>query len=107
MLSVRPPLRSLAFDRGVFMLSKYLAFLALLAVACSAVGCSGDSVPGGSILRDATRAEVFRVGEAMTANSAEKTIGGYPILATGKEQGRDFATRLSKVLRSSGVTKNQ
>lgn len=34
-------------------------------------------------------------------------IGGYPILATGKEQGSDFAARLSKVLRSDGVTPNR
>ncbi|MES2794301.1 MAG: hypothetical protein V4719_32100 [Planctomycetota bacterium] len=47
------------------------------------------------------------MGSQAIANGSDKTIGYYPILATGREQGADFARRLSKVLLSSGVTQNQ
>jgi hypothetical protein len=67
------------------------------------LGCG----PGVPVPRQPTRVEVFRVGPEPADSPAGGTIGGYPILATGKEQGPDFAARLSKVLRSGGVTKNQ
>lgn len=49
---------------------------------------------------------MFRVSERVDPQ-ARNAIGGYPILATGPEQGVDFAARLAKVLRSRGVTPNR
>lgn len=83
--------------------------VAILATIVTAVWYStaSNNIPGGSILRDAKRAEVFRVGPEPVANATGGVIGGYPILATGKEQGANYAARLSKVLRSGGVTQNR
>jgi len=73
----------------------------------SGLGCdSRNNSHGAAILHDANRVEVFRVGEEEDPH-AENTIGGYPILATGKTQGPDFAARLSKILQSSSVTQNR
>jgi hypothetical protein len=76
--------------------------------ACSRSDLSGTNhIPGRSIIHDATRVEVFRVEAEPAPNPSGKTIGGFAILATGKEQGADFAARLSQVLLSGGVTQNQ
>jgi hypothetical protein len=79
------------------------AFLAVVTV----VGSGCNEIPGEAILRNARRVEVFRVGSEPASDATAKTIGGFPILAVGKEQGVDYAARLSKVLRSDGVTQNQ
>jgi hypothetical protein len=72
------------------------------------LGCgSSERIPGESKLREPTRVEVFRVGSELASSTDKATIGGYPILATGKEQGSDFAARLLKILRSDGVTPNR
>ena len=72
------------------------------------LGCdSGNRIPSATTIRGPTRVEVFRVGSTPADPSAGDTIGGYPILATGKEQGPDFAARLAKLLRSDGVTPNR
>ncbi len=70
-------------------------------------GCGSSMLPGESIVTGATRVEVFRVGSEQTNPQDGKALGGYPILATGKEQGADFAARLAKVLKSDGVTPNR
>jgi hypothetical protein len=57
-----------------------------------------------SILRNADRVEVFRVAPIRPRTSTGDTIGGYPTLAVGKEQGSEFAARLSTALRRWGVT---
>ena len=85
-------------------------FFAILFVALSfgVAGCGdANGVAGGSILRGATRVEVFRVGPDETTKPGVETIGGYPILATAPEQGPEFAARLSAVLRGDGVTPNR
>jgi hypothetical protein len=57
------------------------------------------------------RVEVFRVSPREIGRASGKTdvqtINGYPILATGTEQGPEFADRLIKILRGRGVTKNK
>ena len=64
----------------------------------------GVSRSATSILRHGDRVEVFRVDpKRVNLQSGQNTIGGYPILAVGKEQGPDFAARLGRVLRSWGV----
>ncbi len=91
-------------------LRKYRCLIPLsAAVVLAAMGCgsSTKNIPGDSIIREADRVEVFRVGSEPAASGAGEAIGGYPILATGKELGADFAARLSKVLRGGGVTRNQ
>ncbi len=60
-----------------------------------------------AIIADSTRVEVFRVLPEKPKQPPEKEIGGYPITAVGKEQGPDFAKRLSAVLLSQGVTQNR
>ena len=61
---------------------------------------------GISILEGATRVEVYRVASEEVKNPARNTIGGYPILFTGKEKDQAFATRLTTVLLGDGVTRN-
>ena len=78
---------------------------AVLAVDKSRPGDRAETVAerlGGrmvEILKGATKVEVFRVS-GKPAEKAEpgKSIGGYPILSTGKEQGQDFARRLSSLV---------
>ena len=83
---------------------KYLC-LPILAAGLMAgeLGCGSAS----NIPREPTRVEVFRVSSEQAGPSDAAKIGGYPILGTGKEQGPEFAARLSKVLRSDGVTPNR
>ena len=84
------------------------AFSAVLAVVVFGCGPPAGAIPGYSILKGVNRVEVFRVGsEELPEGSTEKALGGYPILAMGKEQGASFASRLSKVLRSEGVIDNE
>ena len=86
---------------------KLLVALAVLA-AVAFVGVElwgGVSRPATSILRDADRVEVFRVSWQRADGPTDGTIGGYPILATGPEQGPEFAARLSTCLRRWGVTR--
>ena len=64
----------------------------------------GVSRSATSILRDADRVEVFRVQSQVVDSHAQLgPLGGYPVLAVGKELGPDFAKRLGKVLRSWAV----
>jgi hypothetical protein len=52
-----------------------------------------------SILAGATRVEVFRVSSVRDIKGTSKMrIGEYPVVSTGKEQGKPFAQRLSAVL---------
>src|SRR4051794_26103284 len=55
-----------------------------------------------SILRHGDRVEVFRISSKYDRNESN-AICGYKILATGKEQGPEFAARLSRVLHRWGV----
>src|SRR5438128_2438180 len=50
-----------------------------------------------TILKVATKVECFRIKPDRT-NEDVKRIGGYPILAVGKEGNKDFAGRLTNVL---------
>jgi hypothetical protein len=63
----------------------------------------GVSRSATSVLRNGDRVEVFRVSPKRADKPGPGTIGGYPIIAVGNEQGPDFAVRLGKVLRSWGV----
>lgn len=65
------------------------------------------SIPGAGILRGADRVEVFRVAPEPSVDGSIQKIAFYPILATGNEQGPEFARRLSKLLLGKGVTQNQ
>jgi hypothetical protein len=53
-----------------------------------------------AVLAGATRVEVFRLGEAAGAPDQAKaeTLDGFPVAARGKEQGKEFAGNLTKVL---------
>ena len=55
---------------------------------------------GMAILKGATRVEAFRVDPSREAKANDAWIGGYVISATGKEQGKEFAAKLSAVLLS-------
>lgn len=62
---------------------------------------------GISILKGATRVEVFRLAPEEVHKPTTNAIEGYPILATGKEQGQAFAARLTSILLGKGVTQNE
>jgi hypothetical protein len=83
-----------------------LAVVTLMAVL-ALVGAEiwgGVSRSATSILRHGDRVEVFRVSDRTKASDWSRgDIGGYPILAVGREQGPDFAARLGRVLRGWGV----
>lgn len=86
-------------------LAPVLAVVAVLAVIVF-IGTQiwgGVSRSGTSILRRGDRVEVFRVSPKRAEEPGSKTIGGYPIISVGNEQGPDFAARLGTVLRSWGV----
>lgn len=57
-----------------------------------------------SILAGATRVEVFRIDgrndppDPTPINPGDPTVGGYAILARGKDQGREFAATLADTL---------
>jgi hypothetical protein len=80
-----------------------------VAVLLAVVAIVGIEIWGGvsrsatTILRNGDRVEVFRVSSKRADGGVADTIGGRPILATGKEQGPDFAARLGRVLRSWSV----
>jgi hypothetical protein len=61
---------------------------------------------GISILKGATRVEVFRVAPEEAPKPTKDAIEGYPILAAGKEQGQAFAARLTSILLGKGVMQN-
>ena len=87
---------------------KLLWLLPILAVlvAVAFVGTEfwgGVSRPATSILRHGERVEVFRVSQKREEAVDQGAIGGYPIVAIGKEQGPEFAARLGKVLLRWGV----
>jgi hypothetical protein len=50
-----------------------------------------------AILKGATRVEVFRIKPRQDP-AAKKQIGGYPVTATGKELGKEFAADLTRAL---------
>jgi hypothetical protein len=51
------------------------------------------------VLLGATRVEGFRVNpEQVKPPTDQKTIGGYPITATGQEQGKEFAKAIRHIL---------
>jgi hypothetical protein len=58
----------------------------------------GDEVL--DFLKGATKVEAFRIKPEKTDKEGVKTVGGYPITATGKEQGKDFAGKLRDVVMS-------
>lgn len=82
-----------------------LTLLSILALT----GCSGATSNGSftseiaSTLNGADRVEVFRVDPKPSADAGKNVIDGYPITATGKEQGREFAKKLSAILLSDSV----
>jgi hypothetical protein len=84
----------------------------LAVIVVSAVAFIGVELWGGvsrsaaSILRNADRVEVFRVAPIRPKEPTGDMIGGYQILAVGKEQDPEFAARLSTALRRWGVTRS-
>ena len=89
---------------------RLLWVLLVLALAAIVVVLAVDSWGGidrsaTSILRNGTRAEVFRVSPKYSPERTDGTIGGYPIIATGAELGPEFIARLANVLRRWGVSK--
>lgn len=87
-----------------------LRWLIIVLVVTAAVAVLGRLWWGGvswsatSVLRHGDRVEVFRVSPIRQEKPVGETIGGYPILAVGTEQGPEFAARLSTALRRWGVT---
>ena len=51
-----------------------------------------------SILRDASKVEVFRIDPMKAAEPEADAIEGYPLKAKGKDQGKDFAGQLAAIL---------
>jgi hypothetical protein len=60
------------------------------------IGILGDDTVG--VLKNATKVEPFRIDPTKTTDGTIKRIGDYPIIAVGKEQGKDFTLRLTNVL---------
>jgi hypothetical protein len=76
-----------------------------LAVALLCCGCStGLDREGASILRDATRVEVFRIDGDKPDTTTGETFAGYPVLGVGKEQEAVFARRLAEVMLGPGFS---
>jgi hypothetical protein len=90
--------------RKLLWLVPVLAVLAVVAYAAVEIW-GGVSRSASSILRHGTRVEVFRVAPKYDKDAAG-AIGGYPILAVGREQGPEFAARLGEVLRRWGVARS-
>jgi len=88
--------------------SAIVSCLFLLAAGCAS---SGESTrvrefvgeQPAAVFASADRVEVFRIGSSRDQPDAPRQIVGYPLLATGKEQGNDFAKRLGKVLLNDGT----
>jgi hypothetical protein len=87
-------------------------WLALLVPAVAAIATvyavdswGGVDGPSTSILRNANRAEVFRVSPKYSPEKSDGTIGGYPIIALGTEPGPESITRITNALRRWGVSK--
>jgi hypothetical protein len=50
------------------------------------------------ILNGATKAEAFRIAHKPSEKPEGKHVSGYPVLSAAKEQGKDFAKRLSALV---------
>jgi hypothetical protein len=63
--------------------------------------------PTVALLKEVTRVEVFRINpERSPEFPVETQIGGFPVTATGKEQGKEFATNLANLLLTDGTWTN-
>jgi hypothetical protein len=51
-----------------------------------------------AILKGATKAEAFRIADKPLEKPEGKHVSGYPVLSAAKEQGKDFAKRLSALV---------
>lgn len=51
-----------------------------------------------SIIAGATRVEVFRVNPEKPNEPMGKECGGYPVIATAKEQGKEFAGKIAAIV---------
>jgi hypothetical protein len=60
------------------------------------IGILGDDTI--AVLKAATKVECYRIQPEKSIDATIKRIAEYPILAVGKEQGKDFAARLNNVL---------
>jgi hypothetical protein len=54
--------------------------------------------PTVGIVKGVTKVEAYRIKPDKAGKEGVKTVGGYPITATGKEQGKEFAGKLRDVL---------
>ena len=80
--------------------------LRLAALLAALVGCDRGDAPEFAELKNAERVEVFRVGPDPATPGAD-AIGGFPILATGPDQGPAFAAWLAEIMTGGGVTPNR
>jgi hypothetical protein len=98
------------------MTARSLAGLAGLLLVLAVSLLSADEKPAGKepsekvkkhlgeatlkILHGATRVECFRIGGKPAEKAADpaKDIDGYPVVVTGKEQGKEFAAELAALL---------
>jgi hypothetical protein len=85
-------------------LRRLLVVLALLfGMGCGSSKGRLDSRTS-AILSGATKVEVFRIdggkdsSDQTTTKPGDLTVGGYPIIARGADQGPDFARQLADVL---------
>jgi hypothetical protein len=51
-----------------------------------------------AILGGATKVEAFRIADRPSEKAEREHVSGYPVLSTAKEQGKEFAMRLSSLL---------
>jgi hypothetical protein len=90
------------------MLRWLTAFVVIVGLAAGIVFyIARNAFPGAGLLKHADRTEVFRVATRALRASPVPHINGYPILKTGAEQGPEFTRRLTQVLLSSGMTRNE
>src|ERR1700761_5795681 len=63
--------------------------------------------PTVALLKGVTRVEGFRINPQLTPRRPVETqISGYPVTATGKEQGKEFATNLANLLLTDATWNN-
>jgi hypothetical protein len=91
----------------------HLSSVLVASVLLVSAGCatSGESTRvrdyvgerASKIFASPDRVEVFRMGSSREHPDATQTLAGFPLLSTGKEQGKDFARRLGAVLLNDGT----
>ena len=82
--------------------------IVLISTGCAMAGTStrADAFLGDravKILAGADRVEVFRVTPTWEKSQTKEKLAGYPLISTGKEQGKEFGAKLSEIVRDDST----